>query len=403
MKKILGALSAIATGALVLTACNPEGSSELSSYEKEIKEAVEAYVPNVVYSIYGNLAAAGTELYNDLRAMKEAGADSWTQADIDKACEDFLAARAYWEQSEAFLFGAATDFKIDPHIDSWPLDAQRLANNLSNKAVVDDLDNEGRGAIDEVGESALGFHGIEFILFRNGANRSVEALKGVETAEQFAGTGVTGREEIIFATAVAEDLMTYLYELNVSWNSQAPAEQKELVEEAELNTTVNGTDRSYGENMLNAAAAGSTYTTWQEVAQTILVAGCGNIANEVFSSKMGMAYTGEDPLYIESPYSKKSFLDFKNNILSIQYSLYGKAGATAAEKGSLMSFLEKNHGENAANLKSKLEGALSALEACIESGSAFVDNPKAACVADAIDAVSALNDALEKASSDIKD
>lgn len=403
MKKFFGAIAAIAAGSLMLTACNSEGSGELSSYETEIKEAVESYIPDVVYSIYGNLAAAGADLYGDLSAMKQAGADSWTQADIDKACKDFLAARAYWEQSEAFLFGAATDFKIDPHIDSWPLDVQRLANNLSNKAVVEDLDSEGRGAIDEVGESALGFHGIEFILFRDGANRSVEALKGAETAEQFAGTGVTGKEEIIFATAVAEDLMTYLYELNVSWNSQAPAEQKELVEEAELNTTVNGTSRSYGENMLCAAAAGSTYATWQEVAQTILVAGCGNIANEVFSSKMGMAYTGEDPLYIESPYSKKSFLDFKNNILSIQYSLYGGAGAASAKNGSLMSFLEKNHKENAAELKSKLEGALGALDACIESGTAFVDNPKADCVADAIDAISALNDALEKASYDIKD
>ncbi len=403
MKKILKTFSIAACAFLALAACNPIQNGELSAYEKEIKSAVESYVPDVVYATYGELAAAGKTLYEDIDAMKEKGVAAVSQADIDKACTDFLAARALWEASEAFLFGAATDFSIDPHIDSWPLDASRLAINLSNKAAVEKLAEEGMGAIDLIGESALGFHGIEFILFRDGKNRSVAALRAEETATEFKGTGVTGEEELIFAAAVAEDLMTSLYQLNVSWNPNAPQEQKDAVEEAELNCTVNGTDLTYGENMLNAAAAGSTYATWQQVAQTILDAGCANIANEVFSSKMGMAFSGEDPSYIESPYSKKSFVDFKDNILSIQYSLYGAKGASEPKANSLMSFLQKNHKEDAATLASKLSAALSALDACIGSGKAFVDDPKAKCVETAIDAISELNDALGQAASDIKD
>ena len=402
MKKTFKFL-AIAAALLSLAACekDKENSDELTSYEQTIKTAAGKYVDNVIYTTYGKLAEAGETLYDDLVALRDA--KTLTQSAIDKACSDFLAARSYWEQSEAFLFGAATDFSIDPHIDSWPLDRQRLANNLSNESVVADLLEEGAGAIDEVGTSALGFHGIEFILFRDGANRTVDALEADETAEEFAGKKVSGRNELIFAAAVAEDLMTSLFQLNVSWNPNAPKAQQEAVEEAELNCTVNGTDRTYGENLLGAAQKGSTYATWQEVAQTVLVAGCANIANEVFSSKMGQANSGEDPSYIESPYSKKSFVDFYDNILSIRNSLYGSFGATTAASDSFLAFLRDNHKDEAAAIESTLKGALDALQACIDSKVAFVDNPKAATVDKAIDAIRDLNDALEHASAAIKD
>jgi len=404
MKNIFKFLAVAATAALALTACekeNKDNNGELSAYEKEIKAASAKYLTNVVYSTYGKLADAGTVLYEDLAALRDA--ENFSQADIDKACADFLAARKYWEESEAFLFGAATDFGIDPHIDSWPLDRKRLAINLSNKDVVAQLKEEGAGAIDLVGASALGFHGIEFILFRDGANRSVAALKAVEDAAEFQGKSVTGKEELIFAAAVAEDLMIHLYELNVSWNANAPKAQQDAVEEAELNCTVNGTDKTYGEVLAGASEKGSTYATWQEVAQTVLSAGCANIANEVFSSKMGQAYSGEDESYIESPYSKKSFVDFKDNILSIQNSLFGSYDSKSAAADSFISFLKKHHKSEASKIENALTASLNALQACIDSKKAFVDDPKAATVKTAIDAISSLNDALEEAASAIKD
>ena len=55
---------------------------------------------------------------------------------------------------------------------------------------------------------------------------------------------------------------------------------------------------------------------------------------------MGNAHSGEDVNYIESPYSKKSFQDFIDNILSIQYSLYGKANVNAPESNSIMNVLK---------------------------------------------------------------
>ena len=399
MKKYIAFMG---VAALCLISCgkNDSNPTGLTTYEKAIKTAVGQYVPGVIYETYGKLAEAGETLCEDLQALKEKGILTITQADIDKTCIDFLEARAYWEASEAFLFGAATDFSIDPHIDSWPLDVKGLANNLSNLKVIAALEDEGVDAISQLGVSALGFHGIEFVLFRDGKNRTAAALKGLETAPEFSGTGVTGAQELIYAAAVAEDLMLSLYQLNVSWNPGAPQEQKDAVEEAELNFTVNGLENSYGEDMLGAAAAGSTYATWQRVAKTILSAGCAGITDEVASTKMGQAHNGEDVNYIESPYSKNSFVDFKNNILSVQYSLYGSYGAESASGGSLMAFLEKYHASEAAALEESLADALAKLDVCIRSGH-FVDNYSASYVADAIEAIDTLTSCLESAAAAI--
>lgn len=404
MKKILTLTAFAALAACTFASCTKDdtASGELTAYEKSIKTAAEKYVSNVIYATYGKLATAGETLCNDLKALNEKGVKSITQNDIDKACTDFLAARAYWEASEAFLFGAATDFSIDPHIDSWPLDRTGLANNLSNAKVMEALASDGVDAISQLGETALGFHGIEFVLFRDGKNRTVAALQGEETADEFKGTGVTGAQEIVYAAAVAEDLMTSLFQLNVSWNPDAPAAQQEAVEEAELNCTVNGLDNTYGQDMLGAAAPGSTYATWQLVAKTILHGGCANITDEVASSKMGQAHNGEDESYIESPYSKNSFVDFKNNILSVQYSLYGSYGASSAASDSFLAFLEKNHSDNASAIKTALADALEKLDICIKSGH-FVDDYKAAYVGDAIDAIDGLTEALEAAAKAIAD
>jgi len=406
--KLLAAAASVAVCLAAFASCDNDddnNSSDLSSEETAIKSAVEEYVPGVIYTIYGNLADETESLNEQLAALKEAfkkDPKSVSQSDIDKACATFLSARSWWEKSEAFLYGAATQFGIDPHIDSWPLDKDKLAKSLSNSVTIADLDEDGAGAVDEVGAASLGFHGIEFILFRDGANRKVADLQANETDEAFENYTVSGTSELIFASAVAEDLRNYCFELQVSWDPDAPAARRELVEdELEMNTTVAGSDLSYGENLLSTGEAGSTYKTWPEAASKILVAGCSNICNEVANTKIGTAHyvNGEeyDPDYIESPYSKKSYQDFKDNILSIQYSLYGAAGATSASSKSLMSVLKKNGYANADALEADLKAALASLDACLSSGVAFVDDPTAAVAEKAIVAINKLDGDLNDA------
>ena len=369
-----------------------------SQQDKELKAAVEQYVPNVIYNIYGKLADSSEELYKQISALK--ASDTFAQAQIDLICQTFLEARKWWEQSEAFLYGAATNYGIDPHIDSWPLDKDKLAKSLANAETIADLDKEGAGAVDEIGAASLGFHGIEFIFFRNGKNRSIEALNGIEDDASFAGRNISGKSEIIFATAVAEDLRNYCFELQAAWDPDCPEERVTLVEDKlELNTNMDS-GLTYGENLLMTGNAGSTYRNWQESVSSILVAGCSNIANEVANTKIGTAHyvssSEYNPDYIESPYSKKSYEDFKDNILSIQYSLYGAQGAESAGSASIMAFLKKNGWTKASNLETALSSAIKALDVAMAKG-AFVDNPTSEEAEQCIVKINALDALLNEA------
>ena len=396
-KLVLG----MAVAAIALTACNKSddnGGNGLSAFENDAKAAVEQYVPNVIYKTYNDLASESAQLYDLLAAASAKGVNALSQAELDAICAKFLQARQSWEESEAFLYGAATDFGIDPHIDTWPLDVEALATALSNAEQVSNLEGEdGIGyASAKLGAELLGFHGIEFILFRDGQNRTVDALRGNEDDEAFSGKTVTGAQELIYATAVAGDLRDNCYRLIVSWNPDAPKAYQERCEELEVPVSMTGSDKTYGENMLGAAKAGSTYATWQETLSSILKAGCSNICNEVANVKMGNAHSGEDVNYIESPYSKKSFQDFIDNILSIQYSLYGKANVNAAESNSIINVLKNHKYDRADILQNKLTASIDALKACQAKG-AFVDIYTDNLVQAAMDVINELDEELNKA------
>ena len=394
-KLILG----MAVAAIALTACDEEKKGENSvTLDNDIKAAVEQYVPGVIYSTYNDLAKESEELYELLASAADKGVNALSQAEINAICSKFLQARQSWEESEAFLYGAATDFGIDPHIDTWPLDVEALATALSNAEQVSNLEGEdGIGyASAKLGAELLGFHGIEFILFRDGENRTIEALRGNEDDEAFSGKTITGAQELIYATAVAGDLRDNCYRLSVAWNPDAPKVYQDRCEELEVPVTMTGSDKTYGENMLGAAKAGSTYATWQETMASILVAGCSNICNEVANVKMGNAHSGEDVNYIESPYSKKSFQDFIDNILSIQYSLYGKANVNAAESNSIINVLKNHKYDRADILQNKLTASIDALKACQAKG-AFVDIYTDNLVQAAMDVINELDEELNKA------
>ena len=111
---------------------------------------------------------------------------------------------------------------------------------------------------------------------------------------------------------------------------------------------------------------------------------------------MGSAHTGEDVNYIESPYSKNSFVDFENNIHSIEYSLYGAENATEPAAHSLMKYFNDNY-SGASALKSALDDSIAKLKVCQSKGH-FVDIYTDACVQDAMDAINELDAQLNKAS-----
>lgn len=381
---------------------NTTDPNALNETELSIQQVTKQYLENVVFTTYTNLANATDDLYeqlDDAKAKFRAG--TLTQGDIDQICAKFLEARTYWEASEAFLYGPATTFGIDPHIDTWPLDLDALAVSLSNSAQVAMLDNGDDGiayAGAKLGQELLGFHGIEFIIFRDGKNRTLASLKANETDEAFEGKTVSGEQELVYAVAVAGDLRDKCFQLEVAWRGESAAKaHQERVEECEFQKQVG--DFYYGENMLNAKKAGSTYATWQAVLIAIFDSGCSNICAEVANTKIGNAWSGEDVNYIESPYSKKSFEDFYENISSIKNSLYGGINLSSANANSLLSLVQKKDAALATKLNTRLDAALKALDTC-RKGTAFVDiinsGVKDANVQAAIDAINDLDDALQE-------
>ena len=425
MKKIFKfamLFAAACTMTMSMTSCSSDDEKDNTvDVTKEQNDAIEAltkqYLSDVVYPTYGNLANECENLFNKISALKtKLKADATvSQSEIDAICTSYKNARNYWEQSEAFLYGAASDFEIDPHIDTWPLDVPTLGEDLTDDAKIQKLDAADgiEYARTSLTAENLGFHGIEFIFFRDGKNRSAAFFNNdeKETDSDITAKGdVTAQQEVIFATAVAGDLRDKCFQLEVAWNANASAAHKTRVAEcakssSDFATKVVKNGLTYGENLTAVNAGTSTYNSWKKVVEEILVGGCSNICAEVADQKMGQAYraatgTGDaedDPNYIESPYSHNSFVDFYGNIMSIQNALYNNVEGSAATNSSVMAYLKKYNATEAAALQAKLTAALDALKACQNSGKSFVEAPGAACVKAAMDAISALDDELNEA------
>lgn len=434
MKRMANFWAALCIGALAMTslsACsdddapnlggdreNPVIDNRWSGVQADMWDVANQYINGVVYPTYKNLAASADDLYQEaVNVQQKHEAGTLTDADVEAACEAFKAAREYWEKSEAFLFGAATDFNIDPHMDSWPLNQGQMANFLSNSTMVAGLYSDDPIAFvnqhNSEFDTALGFHGIEFVLFRDGAPRKAAVFDGIEDHSNFSKVTVQCKDELAFLVAVAGDVRDNCYRLEVSWlGQQAATAHKERV--AELGVWTHALDNNgyyYGADMLLAGTDGSTYASITATLVTLVGAsGCGNIANEVASQKIGQAYrvaTGQPSLdpeepdaidYIESPYSKRSYIDYRDNIYSIKNSLYGNIDQTSPHAHSIMTFLKDNGYSGLDDLQSALDDAIAKLTTCVNSGVSFVDNPGAQQAGDAMEAVDALNGQLEAAS-----
>ena len=314
--------------AVNFSSCNKDPQDNTEEANKATKEAiVKQYLNHTVYPTYASLAEKTDALVENLETLKA----NKTQANVNAATVTFLEARKWWEMSEAFLFGAASDFGIDPHIDSWPLDEDAFNNLMASPNMIAALANDEDGTVagEQLGNALLGFHGIEFILFREGQPRNVNEITD---------------DMMTYIVAVSRDLRNRCFQLEVSWNANAPQDHKDLMEELEFNTTVNGGDNTYGENMLQAGQAGSTFATFTNALEAI-ADGCIDIADEVGTSKIGKCHTGEDVTYVESPYSQKSITDFYDNITSIKNAYMGGIESQRDEALSLHTYIKDNNKE----------------------------------------------------------
>lgn len=291
-----------------------------SDQEAFLRNVLTNLVSNVIVPTYTDLADDVEDLEKTLNGLT---VNSISQSQINKACEDFKDARENWERSEAFLMGAASDFDIDPTIDSWPLNRSLLLNYFNN------------GMNDEMLEDAtiLGFHALEFILFRNEQPRKVAEFQGNDTYKNF--TGVSGAKELAYAQTICKLLKERCFQLQVAWEGETAknASRVAAVKAAGLEyTTENGL--SYGENLTQAGVnAKSTFPTLKAAIAQVLSddeGSCVAIATEVGTAKIANPFSAGDISYVESPYSYNSITDFQDNIRSIRNVWYGSTSGTAA-------------------------------------------------------------------------
>ena len=315
-----------------------------------------------------------------------------SQAALDQACADWKVARANWENTEAFLFGAADVYSIDPHTDTWPVAANDLADVLRDAQAMSNLDN----FIKTANSGILGYHGLEYVLFRQGQPRKIDQITNLEYN---------------YICAVAKDLYNATATLEAAWDSkESNAERQKIAKEyvaTHLAIDDDGNQEGALDGFQNFGKAFKSPGTgdWETALDATLeiISGCQDIIGEVGQSKVGLPYTGEDASYIESPYAYNSITDFYGNIVSCKNALYGSMGATTPNEKSLIYFcLNAGNTTLAAQAKTvqtKLDNALANIKAMKAPFALYYSD--ASCKV-AIDALGELDDALGELAETLK-
>lgn len=293
-------------------------SAKLTETQEDyLRQVLANLVNNVIVPTYTNLANETEALEKTLNGLTP---NTITQAQINSACDDFKQARKYWEQSEAFLMGAASDFDVDPTIDSWPLNRSLLLSYFNN------------GMNDDMLEDAtiLGFHALEFILFRDGQPRKVAELQGNDTYKNF--EHISGAQELAYAQTICTLLKQRTFQLQCAWDGGKNSSRLQVVKDAGLDyQTEKGL--SFADNLTKAgiSGSGSSFSTLKAAIAQVLSddeGSCVAIANEVGTAKIANPFSAGDVSYVESPYSYNSITDFCDNIRSIRNVWLGSTNET---------------------------------------------------------------------------
>ena len=322
-----------------LTIATAELNKEQETY---LRNVLSGLVSNVIVPTYTKLADDVEDLEKTLNGLT---VSTLTQTQINKACEDFKSARENWERSEAFLMGAASDFDIDPTIDSWPLNRSLLLSYFQGGMKPEMLEDA----------TILGFHALEFILFRNGQPRKVAEFQGNDTYKNF--EKITGAQELKYAQTISTLLKQRCFQLQVAWEGEKNASRVSVVKAAGLDYTTE-TGLSYGDNLILAGQENSksTFTSLEDAIAQVLSddeGSCVGIANEVGTAKIANPFAAGDISYVESPYSYNSITDFQDNIRSIRNVWYGSTNGTPAS----ISFYNFFQSVDASNVNTSVTGA----------------------------------------------
>jgi predicted lipoprotein len=344
--------------------CKPkeDPKEDLKAYQ----DIVSGYTDNTVIATYGFLADKAIELSELCQALRQ----NPTQDAVAAAAEKWRQARVFWEQSEAFLFGPANYNNLDPKIDSWPLDKNELDVTLNQPNI---LDIDATKARARLGNSLIGFHAIEYVLFRDGAARPLNDISN---------------EELAYLAAIAQVLAEDCILLEASWAGMDAVSEikKQMLSDAEI-----GISTDFGKEMKNAGKAGSRFPSIQSAISEI-IEGCKDIADEVGNAKIADPVESKNVLEVESWYSWNSITDFTDNIRSIENAYLG--GVPNKRGYSLSSYVAEKNKALDDEIKSRIATAIAKIRAIGEPFRNHLDNEQGA--QEAIEACDDLFNSLHK-------
>ena len=367
-------IAVLATMGFSFSSCgNDNDEPDPNQLDSKKTAIITQYVNGVVVPTYKSLADEANELATLCQELR----DNPTQSKVQECCNKWINARKYWELSEAFLFGAAADYNIDPHIDSWPLQKSQLDNILNNGALIAALDEEGAGAdaFATLGYGLLGFHAVEYVLFRDGAARNVDDIS---------------ERELIYNAAVAQDLANQTVRLEASWagmNKISNAKRTQL-EDYELEPSFN-----YGENMIDAGKAGNSLYKTQLAAMEQILTGASDISDEVGNTKITDPVNSGNVLDVESWYSWNSIADFTDNIRSVRNAYYGSLDGSV-NNNSMAAYMNKVNATLDGNVRTAIDNALKEVS---NMPAPFRNHLSKSETQKAVDACNKLLDALDAA------
>ncbi|HBX46794.1 imelysin family protein [Limibacterium fermenti] len=365
------------------SACEKEIDVVDTSNSDELKAINKQYVEKVVLPTYASLADATIDLHAAIVALK----NNKTEANLNIVANKWTSTRVYWEESEAFLFGPVDELGIDPHIDTWPLGVNAFNDLIKNADFIQRINNENGDKIIssvENKDGVLGFHSLEYIIFRNGTVRNINDI--TET-------------ELIFAVAVAGDLRNQCSLIEVGWLGESGVSSDKLnyAKRADNYSLLGTTAQTeYAKKMLETP--NGLFTSALSSTSTILD-GCIDIADEVGAMKLGKPYNGasdEDKNYIESQYSYNSKVDFAGNVRSIENAYLG--GIPTKRSVSVSDYVKSKDATLDTQVKEAIINAIAKIDAMQD----FEINAQSNSTKEAMEACLDLNELLEKAKTAIK-
>lgn len=380
-RKIRFVLTTMVATALTFSfaSCESDEDVEDTSNEQQLVNINTQYVDGVVLPTYKSLSNSSIELYKAITNLKA----NKTDENVAKVAELWKSTRVFWEESEAFLFGPVDVLGIDPHIDTWPMVETSFNSIINNNDWIQKLDSSDGDKLvsgtSDGEDGVLGFHSIEYIIFRNGKVRAASEITD---------------KELIFAVAVAGDLRNQCCMIEAGWlgESGIGTEKAEYVKRtsnySELQkhySTPYATTMKVAPNNIYSSALASTKA---------IIDGAIDIADEVGAVKIGKPYNGaseEDKNYIESKYSYNSKVDFAGNIRSIQNAYLG--GVSTTNSNSVSNYLKSKNASLDQEIKEAIGDAITKIDAI----DGFETNAASSSTKTAMEACQVLLKKLEKA------